>query len=32
MQKICGNGYYEHQGKCYAPVFVIPPPPQSVGP
>ncbi|QRN95538.1 hypothetical protein JRI60_41835 [Archangium violaceum] len=26
----CPNALFEHQGKCYAPVFTAPPPPQSI--
>jgi hypothetical protein len=28
----CPDAIFEHQGECYAPVFLIPPPPQSVEP
>jgi len=28
----CPDALFEHQGECYAPVFLIPPPPQSVEP
>jgi hypothetical protein len=28
----CPDALFEHQTKCYAPVYLIPPPPQSVGP
>ena len=27
----CPNALFEHQGKCYAPVFSAQPPPQSLG-
>ncbi len=28
----CPNALFEYQGKCYAPVFTAPPPPQSLDP
>jgi hypothetical protein len=28
----CPDAIFEHQGECYAPVFLIPPPPQAVEP